>query len=495
VRPFTLVVVALVVAGCATEGQSSGAASFVFAIKQAGRSLIESPGEKKTIISDVKPGRYEASALAVGEEKDLARQRGEALGFVSSPPLERYLGRIRSRLASASGVSDIPGRMVVLANPAFAAYSTADGNIYVAMGWFPYLQSEDEVAAIIAHELSHVLLTHHSADLVSGFQQRAQSIHELGMSAKMAMANRPPSKDEQRALQGSQLLTEVSEKMIMPAWNRRQEAEADLLGVDLLVRAEYSPVALVTMLEKYHAWEKQTREDDAAFQARLDEVLKKDTAEGVKMVLNRFLENLSSSHPATERRLTDVAGYLDRHYGELSLPEPKTGALIEMLKVPEVFEVTRNYDLAFSARKLLARGKASDAHTYARDAARGRTATDAYPNWILAKSASAVGRNSEAVTALERAIKANDPVREVYDEIILVNEQQGNVTVALAWTDKASATFGEAARWRPTKIRLLRKSGRVPEATALTLTCTLETPEWRRLCQEANQTPAGSAAR
>ena len=95
----------------------------------------------------------------------------------------------------------------------------------------------------------------------------------------------------------------------------------------------------------------------------------------------------------------------------------------------------------------------------------------------------------------ERAIKANEPVREVYDEIILVNERQGNVTAALAWTDKASTTFGEAARWTPTKIRLLRKSGRVQEAAVLTLKCTVDTPEWRRLCQEANQTTPGSAAR
>src|SRR3989442_10392943 len=101
----------------------------------------------------------------------------------------------------------------------------------------------------------------------------------------MEVANRPSSGDEQRALQDSQLLTVVSKKMITPAGNRRQEAEADLLGVDLLVRAEYSPVAMVTMLEKYQAWEKQTKEADEAFQARAGEVMKKDVAEGVKMTL------------------------------------------------------------------------------------------------------------------------------------------------------------------------------------------------------------------
>lgn len=496
-RQAALALIALTVAGCATiDAQSGGRiGEFVTSIKQAGMSVFESPGERKTLIADVKPGRYEVSSVAIGEEKDLARQRGEALGFVSVGTLDRYLGRIRAKLTVASGVSDIPGRVVILASPTFAAYSTADGNIYVAMGWLPYLQSEDEMAAIIAHELSHVVLTHHSSDLVSGFQKRAQSIQELAVSAKMAVANRPPSTDEQRALMGAQILAVLSDKVIMPVWSRRQETEADLLGLDLLVRAEYSPVAMVTMLEKYRAWEKQTKEDDEAFKARAGEVLKKDAAEGVKMALNHLLDNLSASHPDTGQRLSDVAGYLDRHYGELALPEPKTRPWTEVRMVADVREVTRNYDLAFSARKLLDRGKTNDAFAYARAAADGRTATHAYPNWILAKAALAIGRNGEAVAALERAINTNEPVREVYDEIILVNEQRGNVTAALAWTDKASTTFGESAHWTPTKIRLLRKAGRVQEASILTLKCTVDTPDWRHLCQEANQTPAQRAGR
>ena len=488
-RAAALVVIVGTLAGCASTGD------FVTSVKNAGQAMFESPGDRQTIISGVKAGRYEASSLAVGEEKDLARQRGEALGFVSVAPLDAYLGRVRARLAAASGVEAIPGRVVLLANPAFAAYSTPDGNIYLAMGWLPYIQSEDELAAIIAHELSHVVLTHHSTDLVAGFQKRAQAAHEFGVSAKMAVANRPATKDDQKSLLGSEVLASVSDKVVMPAWGRRQESEADLLGVDLLVKAGYSPVAMATMLEKYQAWEKQTTEDDEAFRARVGEVIQKDYTEAAKMVFNRMVETLSASHPETGQRLSSVAGYLDRHYSDLALPEPRTKGWSEVRAVPEVREITRHYDLAFSARKLLERGKVRDAYAYAKDSASGRTASHAYPNWILAKTAMEVGRGNEAVTALDRAIKANEPVREVYDEMIMVNERRGNLKAALEWTDKASTTFGEAARWTPTKIRLLRKVGRVQEASTLTLKCTFDTPEWRKLCQEANQTPPGATTR
>lgn len=495
-----LVLAILAATGCATlEG---GTAQVVSSLKQTGRSIaqagqsmLDAPGEKTPIIADVASGRYEPSSLAIGEAKDLARQRGEALGFVACEPLERYLARVHARVLRGSGVTDVPGRVVLLANPAFGAYSTPDGNIYVAMGWLPYLGSEDELAAIVAHELGHVLLKHHSADLVSGLQKRAQAAHELELAAKMTIANRPASKGDQRTLLGSQVLADVTDKVVMPAWGRRQETSADLLAIDLLVRAGYSPVAMATMLEKYQAWETQAQHEEAALRSRAGEVMRADWGEDVRAAWTRMLERVAASHPDTAARLSDVATYIDRHYAEAPLPALQAATWTEIRAVPEVREVLRNYDLAFSARKLLERGKTREAYPYARDAATGRTATHAYPNWILAKSAVAVGRSAEALAALDRAINANEPLREVYDEMILVREQRGDLAGALAWTDKASSVFGDAARWTPTRIRLLRKSGRVDEASALTVKCTLETPEWRQLCQQANQTPVQRAQR
>ena len=314
-RAGAVALTALVLAGCAS-GETS--------LKLPSLGL---GSEKRPLVADLKPGPYEASRLAIGEAKDLAQQRGEGVGFVPSSSLGAYLNRIRAKLLTGSGVIKVPGRIVILANPGFVAYSTPDGNVYVAMAWLPVLTNEDEVAAIIAHELSHVLLTHHSSDV--------------------------------------------------------------LVGVRMM----------------------------------------------------------------------------------------------------------RNYDMAFAARKLLDRGKASEAYAQAQAAATGRTATHAYPNWILARSAMARGRSAEAVAALERAIKANEPIRAVYDDLISANEHRGNLDAALAWTDKASTTFGESERWTPTKIRLLRKAGRVEEASTLTLKCAVDAPDWRRHCQEANQTPAGRSRR
>lgn len=57
----------------------------------------------------------------------------------------------------------------------------------------------------------------------------------------------------------------------------------------------------------------------------------------------------------------------------------------------------------------------------------------------------------------------------------------------------ASKTFGGAPRWTPHRIRLLRKTGRVAEANTLAIDCCLNAPDFKRACQEANQTPPGRA--
>jgi Zn-dependent protease with chaperone function len=482
-------------AGCAAhsgDGSQEGQGRWSPALP----TFLTVQGEKTTLISELKPGPYEPSSLAIGEEKDLAQQRGEGLGFVRIPPVEHYLSDVRSKLVAASGVTAVPGRVMILATPAFAAYSTPDGNIYVSMGWFEYLENADEVTAILAHELSHVLLKHHTSDLVSTMQHKAQALHEIALSARATVTtSKTPAKNDARALASEELAADVTDRLVLPAWSRRQEREADLLGADLLARAAYSPGAMVTMLEKLQAWEGQNKEAEDTFWERLGQTAQKNPGEALGAVYQRVRQAVSESHPKTDERLNDVAEYLERHYGDAKPVAPTVAPWKHVASQPEVSQVLRNYQIAFSAKKNLDAGKASDAYALAKTAAGGRTASDAYPNWILWRAATSLGRRGDALEALRRAINSPEPVPEIYEAMISTYEQAGNIGTALTWTEQASTAFGDAPRWRPTKIRLLRKAGRTAEASALTLDCSVSAPDARRLCQKANETPAGRPQR
>jgi len=139
---------------------------------------------------------------------------------------------------------------------------------------------------------------------------------------------------------------------------------------------------------------------------------------------------------------------------------------------------------------LLDANKLLESFAEAKVAASGSTATDAYPNWILARAATSLRRQGDATAALQRALSSAEPIPQIYEDTIAGYEHANNIQTALTWTDKASSVFAGAPRWRPVKIRLLRKAGRTVDADAQTLDCSVNAPDWRRLCQDANQTPA-----
>jgi predicted Zn-dependent protease len=227
-RAARAAVALLLVAGCATERPKEGeSAKASWVPNVTSIPLLTPKGTKATLVSELTPGAYQASNLAVGEEKDLARQRAQGLGFVRSAPVEQHLAALRAKLVATSGVTGVPGRVMILADPAFSAVSTADGNVYVAMGCLESLNNDDEVAAILAHELAHVLLKHHTSDIISDVQKKAQTLHEIGVYGRAALSSsKTASKSDTRALANEQLIADVTDKVALPAWSRRQEREA-----------------------------------------------------------------------------------------------------------------------------------------------------------------------------------------------------------------------------------------------------------------------------
>ena len=70
-------------------------------------------------------------------------------------------------------MSNIPGKVYISANDGLIAETSADGNIYISYKWVESIDGngissgdkgkEDTFAALLAHELAHVLLGHHNS--------------------------------------------------------------------------------------------------------------------------------------------------------------------------------------------------------------------------------------------------------------------------------------------------------------------------------------------
>ena len=117
------------------------------------------------------------------------------------------------------------------------AYCMAGGKIMFYTGLLDQLKlSDDEIAAVMAHEISHALREHTRERLSEAY---AQQMVMAGLAAAAKM------NDNQVA--AMQNIVQVS--MTLPH-SREQEAEADRMGLELMARAGYDPRAAITLWQK-----------------------------------------------------------------------------------------------------------------------------------------------------------------------------------------------------------------------------------------------------
>ena len=121
------------------------------------------------------------------------------------------------------------------------AFALPGGPMFVNRGMFEAAATEGEVAGVMAHELSHVLLRHGTANASKAqnpWLQLGQIAGQLGGAVVGGQAGAAIAQGSQFGL-GTLLLK----------YSREYEKQADLLGAQIMARAGYDPRALAHMFE------------------------------------------------------------------------------------------------------------------------------------------------------------------------------------------------------------------------------------------------------
>ena len=137
-------------------------------------------------------------------------------------------------------VPNMPGSLVkpeswevtVFEDKQVNAFALPGGKIGVYTGLLGVATTQDQVAAVIGHEVSHVL-ANHGAERVS--EQMAAQFGEQVASAATGV--------------DAQMLGIATDVFFTLPHSRTQESEADLLGLDLMSRAGFDPHQAVTLWE------------------------------------------------------------------------------------------------------------------------------------------------------------------------------------------------------------------------------------------------------
>ena len=176
--------------------------------------------------------------------RDMAARLLGAAPLVDDPTLQRYVNNVGRWLASQSERPDLPWHFGVLDAPEVNAFAVPGGTVFVTRGLVQRMQSESQLAGVLAHEISHVLRKHHLKAIQKGAQTAL-----AGEALQQAV--RDPSgiaRDKLISL-GSELYTRGLDKS--------DEYEADRLGVVIAARAGYDSYGLPAVLQTLQAMNAQ----------------------------------------------------------------------------------------------------------------------------------------------------------------------------------------------------------------------------------------------
>lgn len=148
-------------------------------------------------------------------------------------------------LASLGQPVDYQWEFVALDNDEVVnAWCLPGGKVAVYTGLLKLVQSDDELAVVVSHEIAHAVARHGNERMSQGL------LVELGgMALDSAMAQRP---DKTRSLFMKVFGVSANLGFLLP-YSRQQEYEADHIGLILMARAGYDPVAAVTFWQKLSA--------------------------------------------------------------------------------------------------------------------------------------------------------------------------------------------------------------------------------------------------
>jgi predicted Zn-dependent protease len=172
-----------------------------------------------------------------------AEQVRQQYQVVQNPALQSYLRRIGAALAATPQARDsgFPFSFTLLNDNAVNAFALPGGPAFVFTGLIKAAGSEGELAGVLAHEMSHVILRHGT--------NQASKAELLELPAVLAGAVLDQSTAGRLVSAGLGL----GLNGLFLRYSRSDESQADALGARLMAGTGYNPIEMARFFEKLQA--------------------------------------------------------------------------------------------------------------------------------------------------------------------------------------------------------------------------------------------------
>ena len=219
-------------------------------------------------------GKLSKSEARKQQECQMANAAMTAVGVTQNTSLQDYVRRVGQRLVDVAEVGEETFSFDVLETPQIQAATNACGNIFISTGLMMHLNSESELAAVLGHEIMHVLKAHDKRR-----KRRELLKGALGSATAMVLGGSSYSRNEiNRSMR-------TATDLAFTQYDQNQEFEADNFGAEIMAKAGYSPESVVQVM--------------AMFKALESVEFKQARAEGRS---NALFRSFVTSHPPTPER-------------------------------------------------------------------------------------------------------------------------------------------------------------------------------------------------
>ncbi|MFO1257309.1 MAG: M48 family metalloprotease [Gammaproteobacteria bacterium] len=346
----------------------------------------------------------QSQEVKIGEENYVKSQQASGGLYTQSPGLTSYIQTVGQKLAKNSERPDLPFEFVILNDSIPNAWALPGGKIAINRGLLVQLSSEAELAAVLAHEITHATARHGAKSIERGL------IVNAGLAAGAIALSDPekPTAYNSALLYGSQ----IASALIHLRYSRAAELEADHYGMLTMAKAGYDPMAAVKLQELFIKLSEERR--------------------------SNWLKGLFASHPPSRDRAAANLALAQTLPSHLETGEKRYQEKIALLKKQDT--AYKQHD---KGQALLAKGDPAGA-LQAANAAIQSLPSEALFYSLKADSQAKLGDLNAALVSLDQGEKLNG-------QFFYIPLQKGKILAQMGDKSNAKAAFKRSFQLLPTE--------------------------------------------
>jgi len=180
------------------------------------------------------------------EEEQIGADAAATLLGASKPitnaAVQEYVNKVGMWVALQSDRPDLSWHFAVVDSDDIDAFAAPGGYVFLTRGLLRHMHNEAELAGVLGHEITHVVLKHHLKEL-----QRAARMNLVGTAAQVGMQEKGYNSNLDQQLMDK--VSNATRNLYSKGLDKDDEFDADRYGVVLAARAGYDPYGLLAVLQ------------------------------------------------------------------------------------------------------------------------------------------------------------------------------------------------------------------------------------------------------